>query len=486
MSTPRRGIWIDGAERPGASAEVMAVIDPSNDALLGEVQCASPADVAEAVGVALRTFGTTMRTMPVHERAALLRRIAERVRADAATLVDIVVAEGGKPIRDARREVGRAAALFAMTADQLAARDAGEVVAMDVVDAGVNRFGYTLRVPVGVVAAIVPSNSPINLGANKIAPALAMGNAVVLKPAEQTPLSALRLAQLMADAGVPAGAFNVVIGSVREVAEPLVADARVRMVSATGSTAAGLAITRGAGIKKLALELGSSAANIVCADADVAAAARSLATSAYLSSGQACISAQRLIVHESIVGAFTEAFIAAAEAMVIGDPRDPATEIGPMISRRSVERLIEWIDEARRLGARVLCGGERHLRTIRPTLLADVPQGARLCHEEAFGPVATLATFGSLDEAIALANASPFGLQAGVFTRDLATMHRVAAQVDVGALWVNESSRYRQDNYPFGGMKLSGIGREGVRYAMDEMSELKFVGVKLGPSAGIL
>jgi len=373
-----------------------------------------------------------------------------------------------------------------MTADQLAARDAGEVVAMDVVDAGVNRFGYTLRVPVGVVAAIVPSNSPINLGANKIAPALAMGNAVVLKPAEQTPLSALRLAQLMADAGVPAGAFNVVIGSVREVAEPLVADARVRMVSATGSTAAGLAITRGAGIKKLALELGSSAANIVCADADVAAAARSLATSAYLSSGQACISAQRLIVHESIVGAFTEAFIAAAEAMVIGDPRDPATEIGPMISRRSVERLIEWIDEARRLGARVLCGGERHLRTIRPTLLADVPQGARLCHEEAFGPVATLATFGSLDEAIALANASPFGLQAGVFTRDLATMHRVAAQVDVGALWVNESSRYRQDNYPFGGMKLSGIGREGVRYAMDEMSELKFVGVKLGPSAGIL
>ncbi len=464
----------------------MAVIDPYNDAVLGNVRCASSEDVNEAVGVAYRTYRDTMRLMPLHERAALLRRIAERVRADADTLTRIVVAEGGKPIRDARREIGRAAGLFALAADHLTSQDAGHVVPMDAVESGVNRFGYTMRVPVGVVAAITPSNSPINLSTNKIAPALAMGNAVVLKPAEQTPLSALRLAQLMQDAGLPAGAFNVVIGSVRDVAEPLVRDDRVRLVSATGSTAAGLAITRAAGIKKLALELGSSSANIVCADADVEAAARTLATSAYLSSGQACISAQRLIVHESVVEAFTKAFVTAASAMVIGDPSDPATEIGPMISLKQVDRLMGWIEDARSLGAKVLLGGERVQRTIAPTLIARVPANARLCNDEAFGPVATLATFSTVDEAIELANSNPFGLQAGVFTRDISTMHRFASQIDVGALWVNDSSRYRQDNYPFGGMKQSGIGREGVRYAMDEMSELKFIGVKLGPSAGIL
>ncbi len=276
------------------------------------------------------------------------------------------------------------------------------------------------------------------------------------------------------------------VGSGTQVGTPLVSDARVRMVTFTGSVAAGLAITRAAGIKKLALELGSSAANIVCADADIPTTAKALATSAYLSSGQACISAQRLIVHEDVYDAFVEAFIAAARAMKIGDPMDDATEIGPMVSRRDVERVLGWIDEARSAGATVLTGGAQIGRTIEPTLVSGVPPTAKLACEEAFAPIATLSSFRTQEEAVAIANDSQFGLQGGVYTSDLATAMFFAKEFDVGGLWINDSSRYRQDNYPFGGMKMSGIGREGVRYAMEEMTELRFVGMKLGPSTGIL
>lgn len=487
MTAPaaRRGIWIDGRERPGSSEHVFTVTNPYDDSVVGEIACASTGDVEEAVGSAVSAFRDSMRSMPAHERAAILRRTAAGLRADADTLVAMVVAEGGKPIRDARREIGRAAGLFDLAADHVTTSE-GRVLPMDVVESGVNRFGYAVRVPLGVVAAITPSNSPINLSTNKVAPALAAGNAVVLKPADQTPLSALRLAEILAQAGLPPGAFNVVIGTVDEVAEPLVRDDRVRMITVTGGVETGQAITRAAGIKKLALELGSSAANIVCADADVPAAARSLATSAFLSSGQACISAQRIYVHESVAEEFTRLLVQAADAMVIGDPSDPATEIGPMISLEQVDRLMGWIEEARALGATVLTGGQRHERTIRPTVLTGVPPHAQLGCQEAFGPVATLTTFSTVDDAIELANSSQYGLQAGVFTHDIETMFRMAREIEVGALWVNDSSRYRQDNYPFGGMKLSGLGREGVRYAIEDMTELKFVGVRLGPSAGIL
>jgi acyl-CoA reductase-like NAD-dependent aldehyde dehydrogenase len=484
-TTATRGIWIDGEERLGRSEQLFTITNPYDDSLVGRVACASSEDVEQAVGSAVSASRGHMRSMPAHERAAILRRAAAGIRAGAEELVATVVAEGGKPIRDARREIGRAAGLFELAADHVTTLE-GQVVPMDVVESGVNRFGYAIRVPVGVVAAITPSNSPVNLSTNKIAPALAAGNAVVLKPADQTPLSALRLAQILTEAGLPPGALNVVIGTVEEVAQPLVRDDRVRMVTVTGGVETGRAITREAGIKKLALELGSSAANIVCADADVPAAAKSLATSAFLSSGQACISAQRIYVHESVAEEFIQRLVSAAEAMVIGDPADPATEIGPMISTTQVDRLMGWIDEARGLGATVLTGGERVQRTIRPTVLTGVPKTAQLGCQEAFGPVATLTTFTTIDEAIELANASQYGLQAGVFTRDITTMFRMAREIDVGALWVNDSSRYRQDNYPFGGMKLSGLGREGVRYAIEDMTELKFVGVRLGPSAGIL
>lgn len=481
---PRGGVWIDGAERPG-SGELLTVHHPYDGSVVGTVKTAGEADVVEAVASAKRTFEDVWRRTPAYQRSRVLRATAAYLRSDVDALARALVLEVGKPMRDARREAGRAADLFELAADLVSTLE-GEVLAMDAVRGGENRFGFTLRVPVGVIAALAPFNSPVNLSVNKIAPALAAGNTVVLKPASKTPLSGLYLANALKEGGLPDGALNVVVGSGERVGTALVSDARVRMVTFTGSVAAGTAITRVAGVKKLALELGSSSANIVCADADVTAAAKTLATSAYLSSGQACISAQRLFVHESVYDEFVTHFVAAAEAMRIGDPLDPETEIGPMVSERDVERVLGWLDEARAAGAEILTGGERSGNTIRPTLVSGVPPDAALACEEAFAPVATVATFGTLEEAAALANDSQFGLQGGVFTNDLATALYFAREFDVGGLWINDSSRYRQDNYPFGGMKLSGIGREGVRYAMEEMTELRFVGVKLGPSSGIL
>lgn len=482
---PHRGIWVGGAERPGRSGQTLSVANPYDGSIVGTVDSASREDVDEAVAGAVEAFQSSMKSMPRFERSAILRNVAQLIREGHDELTDIVVAEAGKPIRDVRREIGRASALLELAADYTSVQS-GQVIPMDVVPSGVNRTGMATRVPVGVVAAIAPSNSPVNLTINKIAPAIAVGNTVVLKPADQTPFSALWLAEAFTRAGLPDHGLNVVIGSVEQVAEPLVRHPRVRMVSITGGVPAGLAVVSAAGIKKVTLELGSSAANIVRHDADVREAARSLATSAFLSSGQACISAQRLIVHSSVVDQFVDEFVERAQAMKIGDPRDPETEIGPMVAQAQVERVLGWIDQAKKAGARVLTGGYGENGSMVPTLLADVPATATIATAEVFAPVAVLQTFDTDDEAIAMANDSDFGLQAGLFTKDLTAAFHMAAAIDAGAVWVNDSSRYRQDNYPFGGMKLSGVGREGVQFAMEEMTELKFVGFKLGPSPGIL
>lgn len=480
-----RGIWIDGQERPGRSGRLEEVTNPYDGMSVGAVQTASAEDSAEAVTVALRAFRESMRLMPVHERAAILRGTAKLIRDEAEDLESIVIAEVGKPIKDVKRELGRAQHLLDLVASQLTSWG-GRTLPMDNVASGVNRFGYAIRVPLGVMVALAPSNSPVNLTLNKIAPALAVGNAVVLKPANQTPFSALWLANAFQRAGLPDGALNVVVGNVEEAAGPLVRDPRVRMVSITGGVPAGLAVIRAAGMKKVTLELGSSSANVVRADADIEAAAQSLAISSYLSSGQACIAAQRIIVHESVAEEFIEHFIPTAEAMVIGDPHDPRTDMGPMGSRAQVARVLSWIEEAKAAGAKVLTGGEEFQRTIKPTLMTDVPRDVTLATSEAFAPIAVLATFSTDEEAIDLVNDSVFGLQAGVFTNSADAAFRFAEEIEAGAVWVNDSSRYRQENYPFGGVKLSGVGREGLPYAMEDMTELKFIGMKLGPNPGLL
>lgn len=480
-----RGIWIDGAERPGRSGRLQEVADPYDGMPIGAVQAASADDAAEAVEVAQRTFLDVMRELPAHRRAEILRATAAIIRAEQAELEQIVIAEAGKPVKDVRRELGRASALLELVAAHVTTT-AGQLLPMDTVPSGIHRFGYARRVPLGVMVALAPSNSPVNLTLNKIGPALGVGNSVVLKPANQTPFSALWLARAFQRAGLPDGALNVVIGNVEEAAGPLVRDPRVRMVSITGGVPAGLAVIRAAGMKKVTLELGSSSANVVRADADVAAAARALAISSYLSSGQACIAAQRIIVHEDIVEEFVSHIVPATEAMVIGDPRDPSTDVGPMASRTQVARVMAWIEEAKAAGADVLTGGYEVQRTIKPTLLAKVPDDVTIASSEVFAPVAVLSTFSTDEEAISMVNDSVFGLQAGVYTNDVDAAFRFAEQIQAGAVWVNDSSRYRQDNYPFGGVKLSGVGREGVPYAMEDMTELKFIGMKLGENPGIL
>lgn len=484
MEPMHRGVYIDGRERPGGGA-LMEVRNPWDDSLVGTVATANSADVAEATAAAERVFRSTLRTMPVFERARILRAAAAELRAGRDELEAIVVAEAGKAVKDVRRELGRAASVLELAADYAMTMH-GELVPLDVVESGINRLGMARRVPVGVVAAITPSNSPVNITLNKVAPAIAAGNAVVVKTADQTPFSGLWIAEAFTRAGLPDGAYNVVIGSVDDAAEPLVKDDRVRMVTITGSVPAGLAVARNAGVKKVTLELGSSAANVVRADADIAEAANSLVYSAFLNSGQACISAQRIFVHESVVDEFLEHFVPRTEALIVGDPADPATEVGPMVSQAHADRVLGWISEAIAAGARAVTGGVREGRTIRPTLLADVPADVTISSSEVFSPVAILTTFSDDDEVIAKVNDSVFGLQAAVFTRDITAAFRFADEMDAGAIWINDSSRYRQDNYPFGGMKLSGVGREGIKYAIEDMTEMKFVGVKLGPNPGLL
>lgn len=481
----QRGIWINGTERPGRSGAVLEVRNPYDDSLIGTIVTGSREDVAEATEAAETTFRSVMRVMPRFERARILRAAAEELRAGLDEIVAIVVAEAGKPIRDVRREIGRATHLLEHAADHVMVQQ-GTVLPLDIVESGINRTGFAERVPVGVIAAIAPSNSPVNLTINKVAPALAAGNAVVLKPSDQTPFSALWLAAAFQRAGLPDGAFNVVIGDVEQVAEPLVRDRRVRMVTITGGVAAGRAVAHAAGIKKVTLELGSSAANVVRADADLDMAARALVTSAYLSSGQACISAQRILVHEDIKDAFLARFLPLSEAMVIGDPAKPETEVGPMVSQAHADHILSWIEDAKAAGAVVLCGGERSGRTIKPTLLAEVPSDAAIATGEVFAPVAVLSTFSTDEEAIDFVNDSDYGLQAGVFTSDVVAAFTFAKAIDAGAVWINDSSRYRQDNYPFGGVKLSGVGREGVQFAIEEMSEWKFIGFKHGATPGII
>jgi acyl-CoA reductase-like NAD-dependent aldehyde dehydrogenase len=478
MDVERWGLWIDGREVEGEGGW-RVLRSPYDGSPIAEVAVAGPNDVRAAVGAAQAAFEGPLRRMSAYDRSAVLRRAAEGIAAARDAMVATMAREAGKPIRDCRVEVTRGPEVFELSAEA-AKRLTGEVIPMDASSRGAGRFGFALRVPVGVVAAIGPFNAPLNLVSQKVAPALAAGNAVVLKPASQTPLTALRLARILQEAGLPDGALNVVVGPGGSVGDPLVADPRVRMVTFTGSLEVGRHLTEIAGVKKLALELGSTAPNIVCADADVAAAARALARAGFTAAGQACIAAQRLIVHRSVWDEFLAAFTPAVEALRMGDPMDEATDVGPMIAPSELERILAWIDEARRGGARILTGGHAEGTALAPTVVTDVTPDMRLFRDECFAPVVTLSPFEEDAEAVALANDSVFGLQAGVFTRSIERMLLYAEGLEFGSLWINDVSRFRQDNYPFGGVKQSGFGREGLPYAVLEMTELKFVGVRRG------
>lgn len=452
--------------------QVREIRNPFDGSVVDTVPAATREDVAAAIDAAQRAAGV-MASMPAHERSALLRRASEILAERQEAIAQLLVREVGKTIREARGEASRPPAIFDYSAD--AARQVmGEVIPFDAAPGAEGRRGYCKRVPCGIVSAISPFNFPAALSAHKVAPALAAGNAVVLKPASQTPLAVLEMARALDEAGFPAGAVNVVTAS-GEDAEPMVVDERVRVVSFTGSAGVGREIARKAGIKRVHLELGSSSAVTVMEDADLDKALPRLVTGAFGVAGQVCISVQKILVHEPIYGEFVERYVTLAQGLKVGDPMDESTDVGPMISEAAAERAQEWVKEAVEAGGRVACGGVREGALMWPTVLVDVPWGVRVTCEEVFAPVVVLQRVQDVDEAIRLTNASPYGLQAGIYTSDIATAFRFAEQVEVGGVNINETCWWRVDFQPYGGMKRSGVGREGIKYAIEEMTEWKTV-----------
>lgn len=469
------GCFIDGVLVP-LDGLGFDLLDPQDGSPVAHLTEAGEHGVAYAVERAATAF-RTHRASTRHQRATWLRAAADAVMKANDRLAEIISRDVGKPIRVARIEVRRGAEFLEACAGVVLNIGGEEVVPLDAAAAGAGHFGFTRRVPFGVVGAITPFNAPLNLLVQKVGPAIAAGNAVVAKPAPSGTRTALALAALCVEAGWPAGLFNVVPGD-RATALALAAHPGVGAISFTGGTAAGEALVKVAGLKKFVAELGSNAANIVLADADVQGAASRIAAAAFEASGQQCISAQRVLVEQPVFEPFLAAFVEAAGKLKVGRADDPATDIGPMVHRGAADRVMAMVEDALARGARSALEGRQDRCTVSPSILVDVARDARLWREEVFGPVALVTAVADIDEALRLANDSPFGLQGAVFTRSLSSAFRFSDEFDVGALWVNEASRFRLDMYPFGGMKLSGTGREGVRYAIEELSQIKFTGIR--------
>lgn len=448
----------------------LAVTNPHTGETIASVARGSVGDVEEAVAGALRHLPPP----PAHERAAVLERAARLVSDRAESFARTICLEAGKPITQARGEVARCVDTITFSAAE-ARTLAGEVVPMEGSAAGAGHLGVVLREPIGVVGAISPFNFPLNLVAHKVAPAIAAGCPVVLKPASATPLSALLLAAALRDAGLPDGFLSVVVGGGSDVGNALVDHPDVPMISFTGSPAVGWEIRRRVPRKHVALELGNSTPVIVAADADLDLAAARLAASGYTHAGQSCISVQRVYVHRDVAAPFTERFVAAVEALPVGDPMDAATVTGPVIDAGAHDRVLEWVEEARRSGVGILAGGPRDDRLIAPLVLEGITSQMRVAREEVFGPVVGLAEFTTTDEAIALANSSPYGLQAGIFTARADAAVAWARSLHFGGVTINETPTFRADQQPYGGVKDSGNTREGPRYAVRSMTEDRLV-----------
>jgi acyl-CoA reductase-like NAD-dependent aldehyde dehydrogenase len=456
------GEWVE-------TGEWDEVRSPYSGEVVGRVARGGAGHARAAVDAAERVL---REPLPQHERAAILDRVAVALRERQEELARLVSDEAGKPIKAARGEASRAVQTYLASAD--AARTlTGETVPMDASPAGEGKLAFTLRVPVGVVGAISPFNFPLNLVAHKLAPALAAGCPVVLKPAPATPLTALALAELMAEAGLPAGWLSVVCGPAREIADVLVDDERVKALTFTGSGPVGWSLRERAARKRVALELGNSTPMIVAADADLERAAAAASTYAFAYSGQACISLQRVYVHREVYDEFVRLLLPKVEALVVGDPADERTDVGPVIDERSRDRVLDWIE---RSGGEVLTGGTlTDDGLIRPTVVASPADDSELSCAEAFGPVCTVQPYDDVDDAFRRANATPYGLQAGIFTRDLSLALRAARELEFGGVVVNDAPSIRVDHMPYGGIKASGNTREGPRYAVRELTEERLV-----------
>jgi acyl-CoA reductase-like NAD-dependent aldehyde dehydrogenase len=441
----------------------------------GEVVARVPRAGAEETRRAIDTAAAAMQEpLPAHKRAEILVRVAGALGRRHEEVARLISDEAGKPMKAAKIEASRAMSTYTFSAVE-ARKLAGEMVPMDASQAGEGKLAFTLRTPLGIVGAISPFNFPLNLVAHKIAPALAAGCAVVLKPAGQTPLSALLLAELEAEAGLPPGWLNVVVGPASEIGDTLIEDERVKVITFTGSGDVGWKLRERAPRKKVNLELGNSTPLIVEADADVEAAASATAQHGFSFAGQSCISIQRVYVQRDVYEDFVQRLVPKVEHLVVGDPADDETDVGPVIDTDARDRILAWIDEARENGAEILAGGELEGDLIRPTVIANASSELKVSCEEVFGPVVTVTPYDTLDEALELANGTKYGLQAGIFTSGIETAIRAAQELEFGGVIVNEAPTFRADQMPYGGVKASGNTREGPAYAVREFTEERVV-----------
>ncbi len=453
--------------------QTVSVINPYDGTTIDTVPQAGVEDVALAVKSAERGF-QAMKAITAFDRYTILMKTVDLIRERHEEFARILSAEEGKVINEARTEVDRCIQTITWSAEE-AKRLRGETIPLDASPGNATKFGFTLRVPVGVVAAISPFNFPLNLVAHKVGPALAAGNSVIIKPASDTPLSALKLTEVLLEAGIPAEAIQCVTGPGGAIGDALVQHPSIRKVTFTGSQEVGEHIMRTAGLKKVTMELGSNSPLVVMPDADVEKVAAATVAGGYSNAGQVCISTQRVIVDTDIYGDYLDALTPLVEAIPTGNPAEESIALGPMIRERDAVRVGEWIDEAAAGGATVLAGGERDGAMLSAAIIADVTPDMRVYREELFGPAVTVAKASGVDEAIEMANDTRFGLAAAIFTQDVDTAMRFALEVDSGNLNINWSTTFRADMMPYGGLKDSGLGKEGPPYAIEEMTELKMV-----------
>jgi len=465
------GQWVD---RP----RTMSVVNPFDQSVVDTVPRGTAADVDLAVTSAVRG-AAAMAKLPAYERYSILRRAADLMAQRAEDLARTITMEEGKVIAEGRGEVGRAVQTITLSSEE-AKRLHGETVPLDAAPGAVRQFGFTIRVPVGVVAAISPFNFPLNLVCHKVGPALAAGNAVVLKPAGNTPLSALKLTGILLEAGLPPEAIQCVTGPGGEIGDALTGDPRVRKITFTGSREVGDRICRNAGIKKVTMELGSNSPLIVMSDADLDKVAAATVAGGFSNAGQVCISTQRVLADRRIYADYLDALVNPTRALTTGNPLDESVRMGPMIREADAIRVSQWIAEAVEQGARIVVGGEREGTMHAPTVIADAKPDMRISREELFGPAVAVSPFSDIDEAIAMANDSRFGLSAGIFTQNIDWALKFAREVESGNLHINSSPQWRADLMPYGGLKDSGMGKEGPKYAVREMTEEKMVVVHLG------
>jgi len=460
------GEWVD-------RSETIEVRDPFDQKLIDTVPSATEEDVETALAAAAAAKAAAAK-MTTFERAKILLDTAAIVGENLEEFSRTIALEGSKTIVEARKEARRCVNTLTVSGEE-AKRLTGETIPFDSFPGGEQRRGHFERVPVGVVLAITPFNDPLNLVAHKLGPAIAGGNSVVLKPATVTPLSALKLTEALVAAGLPPGVLQTLTGHGAVLGDRLVADPRVRMVSFTGGVEAGRRIASKAGLKKIGMELGSNSPVIVWHDADLEWAVETCVSGAFWAAGQNCIGVQRIYVHREVYERFRDGFVDRTARYRIGDKLDESTDMGPMITETEAKRVEAWIAEAAEKGATVLTGGRRNGALVEPTVLENVPEDATIHSEEVFGPTVNLYPVDDLDEALAAANSVNFGLHAAGFTRDLETAHRIAAGLDCGGVMINDSTDYRLDSMPFGGIKNSGLGREGIRFSLQEMTEPKVV-----------